>query len=119
MRLDVELLRLLVEWGALLDRDEALDVQSLACLLDCCEPSTERVLLLGPEARLLAHNLAHLGLSDLACKGVAPGELCGDNLLLHGLHGFHGGHGLHCFHCLGHLKGREELQGTQYLSRLS
>merc|ERR1719272_1273171 len=97
-----ELLGHLVERSALLDSAEPLDLQSGTCLLDGGNPWV----LLGKGAPLLAHDTAGLGLGDLACEGMAPGELCGDHLLLHGLHGLGRGglHGFHCLHCLGHFE---------------
>merc|ERR1711904_166257 len=112
--LAVKLLGLLVEWGALLDNCETLDVQSLAGLLDCCSPRAKNGLGLG--ADLLAHNLASLvllegsggvpslGLTDLAGKDVTPCELGRDWLLLHRLHCLHGSHRLHCLHSFGHFR---------------
>merc|ERR1711975_168117 len=96
--LAVELLGLLVEWSALLDNCETLDIQRLAGLLACCDPRTEDSLRVG--AGLLAHNLAgfglleggssvpRLGLADLPRKDMTPCELGRDWLLLHGLHCF-------------------------------
>merc|ERR1719503_96205 len=109
--LGVQLLGLLVEGSALLDGAEALDLESRAGKLHCCDPWA----LLGPEAGLLAHDAtslvlhevrlleASLGLVELACEGMTTCEPGRDDLLLHGLHGFHGGHSLHGFHCLGHF----------------
>merc|ERR1712139_35082 len=94
--LAIELLGLLVEWSALLDNCETLDVQSLAGLLDCCSPRAKNSLSMG--AGLLAHNLSslcllegggsvpRLGLGNLAGKDVTPCELGRDWLLLHRLH---------------------------------
>merc|ERR550537_183467 len=123
--LAVKLLGLLVEWSALLDNCETLDVQSLAGLLDCCDPGAKNSL--GTGACLLAHNLAsrvllegscsvaRLGLGDLASEDMTPGELGGDWLLLHGLHCLHGSHCLHCLHCLhsfGHCRRLFVLEGS-------
>merc|ERR1712124_9659 len=66
--LAVKLLGLLVEWSALLDGCEALDVQRLTGLLNCCDPRAENRLGMG--AGLLAHNLASLCL--LECGGSVP-----------------------------------------------
>merc|ERR1719235_1246964 len=111
--LGVKLLGLLVEWSALLDNCEPLDLEFLTGLLNCCDPRR----LLAKEALLLAHDLAclalhkvcllqsGLGLVELAKKCMTLGKLCRDRLLLHGLHCFHRSHGFHCLHCLGH---REE-----------
>ena len=111
--LTIDLLGLLVEWSALLDDCEALDLQFLTGLIDCCNPRR----LLATCAQLLAHDPAvlvlhevslgepSLGLCDLAKEGMTFGEFGRDWLLLHGFHGFHGSHGLHglhCLHCLGH-----------------
>merc|ERR1719327_1297029 len=106
--LAVKLLGLLVEWSALLDDCEALDLQFLTGLIACHNPRR----LLAPLAQLLADDLAmrvlhevslgepSLGLCNLAKESMTFGELGGDGLLLHGFHGFHGSHGLHGFHCL-------------------
>merc|ERR1719235_211012 len=110
--LAVKLLGLLVEWSALLDNCEPLDLELLTSLLNCGDPRR----LLAKEALLLADDLAGpalhkvcllqsgCSLVDLAEEGMTLGKLCRDGLLLHGLHGFHGSHGFHCLHCLGHCK---------------
>merc|ERR1719231_132184 len=115
--LAVKLLGLRVEWSALLDDCETLDVQRLAGLLACCDPRAENSLGLG--ADLLAHNLASLvllegsssvprpGLADLASKEMTPCELGRDWLLFHRLHCLHGSHCLHCFHSFGHCERME------------
>merc|ERR1719473_853961 len=109
--LAVELLGLLVEWSALLDGCETLDLQFLAGLLDGCNPTRllaqQGALLADDPARLVLNKITfgHSGssLAELACKEVTPGEPEGNGLLLHGLHGFHCCHGFHCLHCLGHF----------------
>merc|ERR1719171_2770525 len=109
--LGIKLLGLLVEWSALLDNCEALDLQFLAGLLDCCNPRR----LLAQKALLLADDLARLGLDkvcllqsscglvNLAKKRMTLGKLGRDGLLLHGLHCLHGRHGFHRLHCFCHL----------------
>merc|ERR1719263_903360 len=106
--LAVDLLGLLVEWSALLDDCEPLDLQFLTGLIACCNPWR----LLATLAQLLADNLAmlvlhkvslgepSLGLCNLAKEGMTFSKLGGDGLLLHGFHSFHGSHGLHGLHCL-------------------
>merc|ERR1719235_1254503 len=113
--LAVKLLGLLIEWSALLDNCEPLDLEFLTGLLNCCDPRR----LLAKEALLLAHDLACLalhkvcllqsacGLVELAKEGVTFGKLCRDGLLFHGLHGFHGSHGFHCLHCFRHYRSVE------------
>merc|ERR1719378_627122 len=91
--LAVKLLGLLVEWSALLNNCETLDVQSLAGFLDCCSPRAKSSLGMG--ASLLAHDLASAGLLQS----------------LHCLHGSHRFHRLHCLHSFGHWrKAKWEIQ---------
>merc|ERR1712185_407081 len=82
--LAVKLLGLLVEWSALLDDCETLDLEFLSGLLTSCDPRR----LLVKEALLLADNPACLGLHkvcllqsscglvDLAKEGMTFGKLC-------------------------------------------
>ena len=88
--LGIKLLGLLVEWSALLDNCEALDLQFLAGLLDCCNPRR----LLAESALLLADDLARLGLHkvrrlpsrcsrvNLVKEGMTLGKLGRDELSL-------------------------------------
>merc|ERR1712224_989190 len=74
-----ELLGLLVERCTLLDSDEALHVQCLPCLLDCCCPALDvGVSLLAGCSLLLSHNLSALVLHQIrlgqATKGLFLGS---------------------------------------------
>merc|ERR1711965_239171 len=89
--LTVELLGLLVEWSALLDDCEALDLQFLASLIACCNPrrllATLAQLLADDPAVLVLHEVSlgepSLGLVNLAKEGMTFGKLGRDGLLLH------------------------------------
>merc|ERR1712138_141200 len=101
--LSVKLLRLLVDRGALLDRDEALDAKLLPGLLARNSPSLNvLVCFLSCCARLLAHKLPGLALHEVrlrqsaSClrlaskphtglRTLASGDLA-DCLLLHRFH---------------------------------
>merc|ERR1719252_422486 len=80
--LGIKLLGLLVEWSALLDDCEALDLQFLAGLLACCNPrgllACEGLLLADDLARLVLHEItfghARCSLAHLAGKEVTPCE---------------------------------------------
>merc|ERR1712110_546149 len=65
----VELLRLEVEWRALLDRSKALDLQGHACLLDCLNPGA----LLALRHLLLAHDPTVLVLDQIGLLQAAHG----------------------------------------------
>merc|ERR1719164_225235 len=87
--LGVELLGPLVEWSTLLDDCEALDLQFLPGLIDCCNPrrllTAKAVLLADDLAMLVLHKVTlgepGLGLADLAKECMTLGEPCRDWLL--------------------------------------
>merc|ERR1719235_2474346 len=69
-----ELLGLLVERSSLLHCDEALDTQSLPCLLDCNSPALDvGVSLLTIGNLLLGHNLAALVLDQIGLGQAREG----------------------------------------------